>query len=213
MLLTIACASFLLAASLPAQTSSAPASATATLVTELSPLNVVPPVEDQNARGTAEIRITVTEGSADAMGTAGVVNFKILLENLPASGVVAVGVYRGAFGTNGTLVFDSGFVPDPNGTDTITSQLELTTSEELSALLQLLENPQNHYVLITTAANTSGLLRGQLELSESTVTQLISRKIDLMQLQLNAIERMVRAVAIAAGIPPTSLPPANSASQ
>lgn len=131
----------------------------------MSPANVVPPVTDVTANGTATITINPTRNSAGEIN-GGSVAFSVLY-NLPAgSEIIGLRIHRQVAGMNGDAVIDSGLsssnsilTSTGNGAFSIAVPINASAA---GALSQLVNNPTGFYVNLQTRSHGGGLIRGQL---------------------------------------------------
>ena len=182
---------------------------TTSLTADLSPLNLVPPLEDRPESGTAEIEITLIEGTSSG-GSSAVVTFEITLANAEAGAFTGFAIHEGDTGLNGPTVIETLLASDgetPAG-NTISGQMTVTSQTQLDSLQEVVQGPEGFYVLLTATDNPAGLLRGQLSGGGDMGEEMdsLSDKLDRMQEQLNVIQRMVRTVGRVLGIDPAFLP-------
>ena len=134
-------------------------------VASLSPSNEVPPVSGAEAGGSGTVTATfnLTRDSANNI-TAASVTFNGTFTGFPA-GTTLTGahIHPGVAGVNGGVAISAGLTQGEivftNGGGT----LNKTTSGVDAALAQtIIGNPAGYYFNIHTAANPSGVARGQL---------------------------------------------------
>jgi hypothetical protein len=191
------------------QTTPPTGSGTTSLSADLSPLNLVPPLDDRTETGSANVDITLVPASSTASAS-GSVSFDITLENALSDSFTGFAIHRGATGLNGPVVVETQFVPDadtPAG-NTISGQMAITSQTELQSLQDVVQNPGNYYIVLAGTENPAGLLRGQLQAGDDMGEEMdnLSDKLDRMQEQLNVIQRMIRSVGGVLGIDPAFLP-------
>lgn len=183
-----------------------PPPGTTSLTADLSPLNLVPPLEDRTESGRAEVEITLIQAST---GSSAVVNFEITLENASADAFTGFAIHEGVTGLNGPEVVQTTLTSDgqtPPG-NTISGQLTVSNQTQLESLQAAVQNPAGFYVILTATDNPAGLLRGQLgagDMGEGIDS--LSDKLDNVQEQLDVIQRMVRSIGRVLGIDPAFLP-------
>ena len=131
----------------------------------LSPRNVVPPVALQ-ASGIATIWLRAVR---DAGGTVASASLDLSVSYQFPGSVTITGLkfYRGAPGTVGELVLDTGLTSttDPSGRAGLYQRISIPRSQ----LGNLMANPRGIYVSVETGALSGGALRGQLESPDRAV--------------------------------------------
>jgi len=142
---------------------------------QLSAANEVPPItnEESSARGTAVITIR-PERDGSGTVTGGTIDFNVSLNGMQSTTVLtAAHIHPGAAGVNGGVLVGTGLtsqdnVPITNGNATF-SKLNVaaagqngqtTAAQNIQAILA---NPSGFYFNVHTAANGSGVMRGQLQ--------------------------------------------------
>jgi uncharacterized protein (TIGR03437 family) len=155
------------AAVLPAQTAGS-----AVFRAILLPSNEVPPVAIE-ASGAATVRVHyVRDAAGEVMN--GSVDFAVSY-NFPEAETVFTGlhIHRGAAGTNGPVLIDTGITGTNNittqgGRGSINRQAQVTgdNAERLAALRDVLDSPSGFYVNLHTTTNPGGVIRGQLQRAE-----------------------------------------------
>jgi hypothetical protein len=179
-----------------------------TLKADLSPLNVVPPIQDRAESGAADIEITLVQAVTGGAESA-VVSFEISLANAQAGTFTGFAIHEGVAGENGSIVVEAQLSSDQQTPgSSISGQILVSDQTQLEALQAIVQNPEAFYVLLTATDNPAGLLRGQLSNGGDIGGEMdnLSDKIDRMQEQLNTIQRMVRSVGRVLGIDPQFLP-------
>lgn len=183
-----------------------PPPGTTSLRADLSPLSLVPPLEDRTESGTAEVEITLLQSTT---GASGVVNFDITLENAQSDAFTGFAIHEGITGLNGPEVIQATLTSDgetPPG-NTISGQIAVSNQTQLESLQALIQNPAGFYVILTSTDNPAGLLRGQLAAGNvGGEIDSLSDKLDNVQEQLDVIQRMVRSIGRVLGIDPEFLP-------
>jgi hypothetical protein len=182
---------------------------TTSLSADLSPLNLVPPLEDRAESGAADIEITLAPGSTTS-GPSGVVSFDITLETALSDGFTGFAIHQGASGLNGPVVVETQFVSDPEAEpgNTISGQITVNSQTQLEGLQAVVQNPEGYYVVVAGVEHPAGLLRGQLQSGDDMGEEVdnLSEKLDRMQEQLNVMQRMIRSIGGVLGIDPAFLP-------
>ncbi len=134
-----------------------------TLRTDLSPGNVVPPAT-VHAEAPATLQIYVTRNQAGQI-TAGAVVFDTNFEFPGQTEFLGMHIHRGAAGTEGLIVINSGLRGTTSagaGNFFQIANVSSETPEALEALNGLLANPERYYLDIHTTAHPGGALRNQL---------------------------------------------------
>jgi len=128
--------------------------------------NEVPPIPnpaEAGASGTAHIDFHLTKDAAGTI-TAATVDFRVDLAGFPStSAITAAHIHPGAAGTSGgvlvTADVSAGQVTLTNGVGTFTRINLPITAANAQAIIN---NPPGFYFNVHTAANTGGVIRGQL---------------------------------------------------
>ena len=122
---------------------------------------VVPPVHGLDAAATGNLTLDVTRDASGTI-TAGTVVFYVNYRFRGGVTITGLALHQGARGQNGTVVLDAavGTISDPDGHGNIT---KVVSGVSPSLLQALLSGPHGYYVDLSTAANTSGALRDQLD--------------------------------------------------
>jgi len=141
------------------------------------PGNVVPPVTDVNASGTATIAAHVVRDSSGAV-ISGSVDFSVSY-NFPAeTTVIGMHIHPGAAGAalppgSGAVTIESGVTPTSTvavaaGGGIITRQGQVTADNQtlLGTLRGMLQDPSQYFVDLHTSTNPGGVIRGQLQRAE-----------------------------------------------
>ncbi len=171
-LVGIAALILLSAASLAAQTAE-----TVWFRATMLPGNVVPPVTDVNASGTATIAAhLVRDGSGTVIS--GSVDFSVSY-NFPAdTTLTGMHIHPGAAGValpagSGAVTIESGVTPTSTvavtaGGGIITRQGQVTADNQtlLGTLRGMLQDPSQYFVDLHTSGNPGGVIRGQLQRAE-----------------------------------------------
>jgi CHRD domain len=185
-----------------------PPSGKTSLTADLSPANLVPPIDGRTEAGTANVDITMVQATTSSSASAAIA-FEITLENATSDQFTGFSINRGAAGLNGAEVmqFPLNTDADTPASDTISGQTTVTAQMQMDGLQQLLANPDGYYVVLTTADNPAGLLRGQLAEGDlGGEMDSLSTKLDNVKAQLNVIQEMIRSVGSVLGIDPKFLP-------
>lgn len=180
---------------------------TTALSADLSPENLVPPIEARAESGLAEVEITLVDGGATASDSA-MVTYEVTIENAEEGIFTGFAIHEGATGLNGSVVveaqLDTAEPPTGNG---FSGQMMITGSTQLDALRDIIANPGGYYVLVTAQGFPSGLLRGQLTTGDGgNDVDTLTDKVDNIQEQLDTIQVMVRRIGRVLGIAPELLP-------
>ncbi len=182
---------------------------TSSFSADLSPINLVPPLEDRTESATASIDINMVAATGSTSASA-IVSFDINLDNATSDMFTGFAIGEGAAGLNGPEVVQTVLNADPDApvTDTLSGQMTITSQTQIQKLQELMQNPEKFYVLLTATENPDGLLRGQLKAGDDMGNEVdsLSDKIDRMQEQLNVIQQMLRSVGGVLGIDPKFLP-------
>jgi uncharacterized protein (TIGR03437 family) len=135
------------------------------LRTELSPLNEVPAILDQNASGAAAITAVAVRNRGGEI-TGGEVRFDINYSLPSAVNVTGLHIHNGPAGVNAGVVIGtdlSAANPIPNATSgRVIKWVSIRTPAQLAALRGLFTNPAGYYANLHTAVFGAGLIRGQL---------------------------------------------------
>jgi hypothetical protein len=180
---------------------------TTALTAELSPANLVPPINDRTETGQANVEITLVDGGPGASDTA-VVSFEVTLENAQAETITGFAIHEGATGLNGPAVIETQLdTTEPPTGNTISGQMMITGSTQLDSLREIVDNPSGFYVVLAAEGNPSGLLRGQLsDDGDGGEMDSLTEKVDNIQAQLDTIQLMLHRVGRVLGIAPELLP-------
>lgn len=151
------------------------------LLSQLSPLNEVPPISGLNASGFCSVTL-ITTALADGTLTSGEVIFDANYTGFPeGTNFTGFHIHSGAAGVNGPVVINTGLagtipaVAPGDGNLRYEVESPMNNAAAVSALNGLLGNPQNYYVNIHTTANPGGAIRGQLRNTDGvTFTSLLS---------------------------------------
>jgi len=135
---------------------------TATLLTA----NEVPPIPnaaEAGASGMAHIDFNLTKDAAGAI-TAANIHFRVDLTGFPAtSAITAAHIHTGAAGVMGAVLVNTTVAP---GQVTLTGGVgtfsRLTIVVDPATAQSIINNPAGFYFNVHTAANTGGVIRGQL---------------------------------------------------
>ncbi len=155
----------------------------ATFTAPLSPSSENPPVEGVRANGTALVLIHMSRDTSGKL-TKAVVDFHIDFNSEAALTVTAMHIHRGVRGVNGPVVIDSIFgtalAVEP-GSTRLFRQNVVTSDAGLATVEDLLSNPARYYVNMHSTSNPSGVVRGQLELSNGAQFSSLKTQIDALQ--------------------------------
>ena len=142
-----------------------PSDETARFAAQLSPANEVPPVlnTEQTGSGTVSVTFKISRDGTGAISNV-TADFQVNLAGFPAgTALIMAHIHRGAVGTNGNIVVDTGLgagqVTLANGTGSFTrTGIALTP-----ALMQeILATPSVFYFNVHSVLNQNGMARGQL---------------------------------------------------
>lgn len=148
---------------------------TVPFVVSLSSANVTPPLTGVTATGSGVIYLHVVKDITGQI-VAGTVDFSANY-SLP-TGAVPTGftLNSGAAGSNGGVVFNSGFTAPTNTTNANTGtinglqyQIMPGDATGIASLQNILNNPGNYYANLSTADNRGGVLRAQLQRASTSV--------------------------------------------
>ncbi len=181
---------------------------TTTLTADLSPENLVPPIEARSESGQAEVEITLVDGGASASDSA-MVSYEITIQNTEANTFTGFAIHEGSAGLNGSAVVEAQLntTEDPPNNNTFRGQMMVTGSTQLDTLRNIIANPGGYYVVVSAEGFPSGLLRGQLTTGGGgDGMDNLSDKVDNIQEQLDTIQLMVRRIGRVLGIAPELLP-------
>jgi hypothetical protein len=140
---------------------------------QLSALNEVPPVsnEENTARGTAVITVKPERDGSGTI-TGGTIDFNVSLTGLqPTTVLTAAHIHPGPAGVNGGVLVGTGLtsqdnVPVTNGNATF-SKLNVDAKNNANSaatnIQNILANPSAFYFNVHTARNGGGVMRGQLQ--------------------------------------------------
>lgn len=181
---------------------------TTSLTADLSPENLVPPIEARSESGQAEVEITLVDGGATASDSA-MVSYEVTIENTEANTFTGFAIHEGAAGLNGSPVIEAQLetTEDPPNNNTFSGQMMVSGSTQLDTLRNIIANPGGYYVLVSAEGFPSGLLRGQLTTGDGgDDMDSLSDKVDNLQAQLDTIQLMIRRIGRVLGIAPELLP-------
>jgi uncharacterized protein (TIGR03437 family) len=137
----------------------------------LSPLNEVPAITDLNARGWSTVWLHVVR-NAQGQVVSGSVDFTVRYQFPGETSFTGLHIHRGAAGTNGPVVIDTGILGtaplvDPEGRGEIFRQAPVRPgSAGVAVLNEILADPENFYVNLHTTVHRGGAIRGQLQRTE-----------------------------------------------
>jgi hypothetical protein len=140
-------------------------SLTATFTQALSPANEVPAATGPETAGSGNATITLTY-TQDSSGnvTSATASFQVTLTGFPATTVFTMAhIHQAATGVSGAIVVNTGLA---SGQITLTNGAGSFSASGVSVpsdiAQSMLTNPSGFYFNIHTAANGSGVARGQL---------------------------------------------------
>jgi uncharacterized protein (TIGR03437 family) len=133
--------------------------------------NENPPVAlDASGAGTVWLHV-VRDANGEVIS--GSVDFSVSYKFPAAASITAMHIHDGVAGVNGQVVIDSGITRMDDVTTgvipTLQAQVSSTTPLALTAFKGILEDPSRFYLNVHTAANPSGVFRGQLERAQMAV--------------------------------------------
>ena len=141
----------------------------------LLPASEVPAVNNLNARGVADVTVSVTRDASGQISS-GTVDVLARITFPAAVNAIGMGIWNGSAGQNGTLAFTTSLSPQapyaiqPNGDSIhLAVQVAPDNAAGVAALKNLELNPASYYVNLLTSANPNGAMRGQLQRAQ-TVT-------------------------------------------
>jgi len=133
-------------------------SATPVFKLVLKPSQEVPRIKGLKADAVGSVTFDLTRDPTGAI-TSGEVIFYVNYAFPGAVNVTGLHVHRGAKGTNGPIVVDSGVATtDADGVGNVTAVVSGTPS----VLQAILDEPRGYYVNLHTSVNPGGALRAQL---------------------------------------------------
>jgi uncharacterized protein (TIGR03437 family) len=133
----------------------------------LSPANEVPPITDLNASAPSAVTIHTVRDDQGVV-TAGHAVFDVNARFPSSTTFTGLHIHTGAAGTNGGVVIDTGLgsgdrsVMTPTGNINIYRTANVTSAAGLTALNNIITNPENYYVNLHTTVNPGGAVRNQL---------------------------------------------------
>jgi uncharacterized protein (TIGR03437 family) len=134
----------------------------------LSPANEVPPIAGLTASAVTQVLAFVAR-NPDGTPATGVVLYDVNYRGFPApTTITGLHIHRGAADANGGIVIQSGVDGNANkvvsdtGSGNIFKIINVTTPAALTALTDLLANPNAFYENIHTTVNGGGAARAQL---------------------------------------------------
>jgi uncharacterized protein (TIGR03437 family) len=137
----------------------------------LSTQNEVPPV-NLSAAGTSTVWVHVVRDEAGQV-ISGSVDFVTRYAFPGAVTLTGMHIHRGVAGANGPVVIDSAMTRTEDGSGTgmlrFQGQVLPTNTAGLTALRDLLVNPQGYYVNLHSTDHPAGAIRGQLQPARRTV--------------------------------------------
>jgi hypothetical protein len=178
----------------------------------VSPANEVPPRPvAQQASGTSTIVMSIKR-NASGVATAAYVDFVMNAYYAAEEVSRAMHIHRGGANVSGPVVLDSFFgspVTSGPGNATFVRRAEYVSTADLNTVEQVLADPGGYYVNIHTASAPAGILRGQLHPTDLSVSSANSDALADLQsgaadqkAQLDAIQELVRRVALRVGLRP-----------
>ena len=135
----------------------------------LLPASEVPAVTNLNAKGVADVTVSVTRDASGQISS-GTVDVLARVTFPAAATGIGLGIWAGNPGQTGVLTFNTGLSaksPDSiqaNG-DSIHLAVQVTpdNTSAVAALRNLYANPAQYYVNVLTSANPNGAMRGALQ--------------------------------------------------
>lgn len=139
---------------------------TRVFIANLAGTNEVPPVSGGEAgiTGTAVVTLDVTRDASNNI-TAATARFDIQLAGFPQSTVIILAhIHEGAAGVNGPVRVDSGLSPaNPIVLSNVGGNISRSNLAVTPAIAAgIIANPAGFYFNVHSAANTGGVVRGQL---------------------------------------------------
>lgn len=178
----------------------------------VSPANEVPPRPvAQQASGTSTIVMSIKR-NASGVATAAYVDFVMNAYYAAEEVSRAMHIHRGGANVSGGVVLDSFFgspVTAGPGNATFVRRAEYVSTADLNTVEQVLADPGGYYINIHTVSAPGGILRGQLHPTDLSVSSANSDTLSDLQTsaadqktQLDAIQELVRRVALRVGLRP-----------
>lgn len=178
----------------------------------VSPANEVPPRPvAQQASGTATVVMSIKRNAAGA-ATAAYIDFVMNAYYGAEEVSRAMHIHRGGANVSGPVVLDSAFggpVTAGPGNATFVRRAEFVSTTDLNTVEQVLADPGGYYINIHTVSAPGGILRGQLHPTDLSVSSANSDTLAELQTaaadqkaQLEAIQELVRRVALRVGLAP-----------
>jgi CHRD domain-containing protein len=135
-------------------------SATPVFKLRLKPGREVPPITGLDADAVGNVTFDLTRDSAGAI-TSGEAVFYFNYKFPGSVNITGLHVHKGAKGTNGDIVIDSGVAAftDSDGAGNVTT---VVTGVSPTLLQAILDKPRDYYANLHTSVNLGGALRDQL---------------------------------------------------
>ncbi len=126
----------------------------------MKPSQEVPRIQDLKAKAVGHVTFDLERSSTGAI-TSGEVVFYVNYSFPGSVTLTGLHVHRGAKGTNGPIVIDSGLTTDyrPDGKGNVT---RVVASVPPATLQAVLDAPRGHYVNLHTSTHPGGAVRAQL---------------------------------------------------
>jgi hypothetical protein len=186
----------------------------------LSPSAETPnPITESLASGSSLVRIHIRRNSAGEIQQA-FVDFDTTITVVQEQALSNMHIHRGALGVGGGVVLDSRFnqgtpgftIPvEAGGTARVIRQLAVESDDttQITAINDLLENPEGFYVNVHSSAHPAGLARGQVHPADLSAILANGEKVDTAQgsiddlkTQLDAMQALLTRLAIRFSINP-----------
>ncbi|MCP5120336.1 MAG: CHRD domain-containing protein [bacterium] len=174
----------------------------------LGPLSEVPPLTGVDAQGGGQVNIVVNRDATGAMISA-LVEFKVSVTfGRRPEMVRAMHIHRGAAGTNGPIVVNSGLGQPIEGRVgvRIFRQVEISDAAGLAVVAEILANPGDFYLNVHTASAPPGFVRGQLvgpnTFAADLSTQMgdVKTDTDALLARIQALESVIRQIGRRLGL-------------
>jgi hypothetical protein len=186
----------------------------------LSPSAETPePITDSLASGSSLVRIHIRRNSGGEIVEA-FVDFDTTITVVQEQALTNMHIHRGALGVGGGVVLDSRFnqgtpgftIPvEAGGTARVIRQLAVASdaTTAITAINDLLANPEGFYVNVHSSAHPGGLARGQVHPADLAAILANGQKvddtqgsIDALKTQLDAVQALLTRLAIRFSINP-----------
>ena len=157
------------------------------------------PISDTQASGNSLVRIHIRKSDTGEFMEAAV-DFDTTLTTVQEQSLTNMHVHRGALGVAGGVVIDSKFgspVPvEAGGTARLIRQniVEPDATAAVTAITDLLANPEAFYVNVHSTGHPGGVVRGQLHPVDLSATLAVGGKVDETQASIDALQAQITAM-------------------